>query len=45
MQAGTASFEVRLGMSIPMSDGVSLNADLYLPRGIGPQPCLFKMTP
>ncbi|MBL9046771.1 MAG: CocE/NonD family hydrolase [Tabrizicola sp.] len=45
MQGGTASFEVRLGVAIPMSDGVSLNADLYLPRGIGPQPCLFKMTP
>lgn len=30
---------------IPLSDGVSLAADLYLPRGTGPHPVLVEVTP
>jgi putative CocE/NonD family hydrolase len=45
MPGGASGFEIRLGVSIPMSDGVSLNADLLLPKGAEPQPCLLTMTP
>jgi predicted acyl esterase len=38
MPGGASGFEIRLGVSIPMSDGVSLNADLLLPTGAEPQP-------
>ena len=35
----------RDGLSLPMSDGVRLSADLYLPSGPGPWPVLLERTP
>lgn len=42
-QATTVEF--RGSVKIPMRDGVSLNADIYLPRSRGPFPTLVTRTP
>jgi predicted acyl esterase len=39
------SVQERLGLVIPMRDGVHLAADLSLPRGMGPWPTLLVRTP
>ena len=37
--------EMRLGVQVPMRDGVNLAADLYLPNGKGPFPTVLLRTP
>ncbi len=39
------SFHLELGATIPMPDGVRLNADIYRPVAAGPQPALLTLTP
>lgn len=42
----SAAVQVQWSVKIPMRDGVSLNATLYLPaRAPGPAPTLFTLTP
>lgn len=45
--ASTASlpFEARLDVAVPMRDGVSLAANIYLPTSGGPHPVLLLRTP
>lgn len=43
---GHTDFECRLGVAIPLRDGVRLNAALYRPRGRQrPVPCVVTLTP
>ena len=42
---GTTPLEVRRDVMVPMSDGVRLAADIYLPEGTGPFPVLLSRTP
>ena len=44
-KATTSDFEIRRGIRVPMSDGVTLLADLYRPRGAGPMPTVLVRTP
>jgi putative CocE/NonD family hydrolase len=45
-QGDPAAVSFRLGVQIPMRDGVHLSANLYLPRGAtGPCPAIFTLTP
>ena len=37
--------EMRLGLQVPMRDGVALSADLYLPKANGPFPTILIRTP
>lgn len=37
--------EMRLGVQIPMRDGVQLSADIYLPKAHGPFPTVLVRTP
>ncbi|MEZ4734154.1 MAG: CocE/NonD family hydrolase [Caldilineaceae bacterium] len=37
--------EMRLGVQIPMRDGVHLSADIYLPKAHGPFPTVLVRTP
>lgn len=37
--------EMRLGVQVPMRDGVNLSADLYLPKAAGPFPTVLVRTP
>ncbi len=37
--------EMRLGLQVPMRDGVKLSADLYVPRADGPFPTILIRTP
>ncbi|MBX3012467.1 MAG: CocE/NonD family hydrolase [Caldilineaceae bacterium] len=37
--------EMRLGVQVPMRDGVKLSADLYLPQAHGPFPTVLVRTP
>ena len=44
--ADTAKVEWQWGITIPLRDGVRLNATLYKPAGLKePRPCLFTLTP
>ncbi len=37
--------DMRLGVKVPMRDGVNLSADIYLPRESGPFPTVLVRTP
>ncbi len=37
--------EMRLGVQVPMRDGVNLSADIYLPKAHGPFPTVLVRTP
>lgn len=37
--------EMRLGLQVPLRDGVMLSADLYLPKASGPFPTILIRTP
>ena len=37
--------EMRLGVQVPMRDGVQLSADIYLPKAHGPFPTVLVRTP
>ena len=42
----STKIELRLGIRIPLRDGVHLSATLYLPKGHSePRPCAFTLTP
>ena len=43
--APVAGVELRWNVRIPLRDGVELAATAYLPKGAGPQPCIFTLTP
>jgi putative CocE/NonD family hydrolase len=43
--AAEAAVRERLGVRIPMRDGVELAADVWLPEGDGPHPVLLERTP
>lgn len=46
LRADSARIDMRWGVKIPMSDGISLGATLYLPKQQnGPAPCIFTLTP
>jgi hypothetical protein len=45
-QASAAGLDIRLGVKVPLRDGVRLNATLYLPKDLGsPAPTILAMTP
>jgi uncharacterized protein len=37
--------DVLWGIKIPMRDSIKLNATVYKPKGVGPHPVIFSMTP
>jgi hypothetical protein len=44
--ADAAKVDLRLAERIPLRDGITLSANLYLPRGIvAPAPCIVSLTP
>jgi uncharacterized protein len=46
VDAGKAKWDCRLGVIIPLRDGVQLNATVYLPpRQVAPAPCIVLITP
>src|SRR5262245_65795284 len=44
-QRGGGNPPTEANVAIPMRDGVTLGADLYLPPGAGPFPVLLTVTP
>ena len=42
---GNPELDLRLDVKVPMRDGVSLSADIYLPRTEGPFPTVLVRTP
>ncbi len=45
-QATAAGLDIRLGLKVPLRDGVRLNATLYLPKDLGAAaPVILAMTP
>jgi putative CocE/NonD family hydrolase len=47
MTKGTAMYDVRVlhDQRVPLSDGVKVSADVYLPLGNGPWPVIYQWTP
>lgn len=43
--AAPGPIDLRQELRIPLTDGVSLAATAYLPRGATPKPCVFTLTP
>ena len=47
MRGSRPDYEVRLlhDLRVPARDGISLSADVYLPRAAGPFPVVYQWTP
>lgn len=44
-KGSTKSIDLMWGVKIPLRDGIKLNATVYKPKGAGPLPVIFTLTP
>ncbi|MCX6226525.1 MAG: hypothetical protein NTV01_17545, partial [Bacteroidia bacterium] len=43
--SNSKSIDLIWGVKIPMRDGIQLNATVFKPKGAGPLPVIFTLTP